>query len=498
MRQRIVVIGSGFGGLAAAARLGAMGHEVTLLERMDRLGGRAVVFEQDGFRFDGGPTIITAPWLFDDIWRLAGQRREDDVEFVKIDPFYRIFNAFGERFNYNDDDAFTLAEIERLSPRDVAGYQRFLASTKPIFEKGFVELADHPFLNFSDMLKVAPDLLRLRSDQSVYRYVSKFIENEFLRQCFSFHPLLIGGNPFRASSIYAMIHYLERKWGVWYAMGGTGALVAAFERLLERFGVRIVTEASVARIDVVAAGGGRPQVRGVTTEDGRHFEADIVVSNADVGTTYTKLIDPSFRRWTSDARFRMTRFGMSAVVWYFGTDRLYRDQGLAHHNIILGPRYKGLIDDLFFNDGSVPRDFSLYLHVPTMTDPSVAPPGHEAFYVLSPVPNLRSGIDWGRALPAYKEAILTQLEATYLPNLRQHIVSEHIVDPRYYRDVQQATYGSAFSVEPLLWQSAWFRPHNRSEDIDHLYIVGAGTHPGAGLPGVVSTAKVAADLIGPA
>jgi phytoene desaturase len=498
MKQRIVVIGSGFGGLSAAARLAAGGHQVTLLERMDQLGGRGVVFERDGYRFDAGPTIITAPWLFDEIWAKAGYRREDDVEFVKMDPFYRIFNAAGERFDYNDDDAFTLAEIERLSPRDVDGYQRFLASTKPIFDKGFSELADVPFLRLRDMFKVAPDLLRLRSDQSVYKYVSRFIEHEFLRQCFSFHPLLIGGNPFRASSIYAMIHYLERKWGVWYAMGGTGALVAAYAKLLGRLGVEIVTDASVERIEVATGPSGRARAEGVRTADGRRFEADVVVSNADVGTTYTKMIDPAFRFWNRDARYRATRFGMSAVVLYFGTDRLYRDTGLAHHNIILGPRYKGLIDDLFFNNGSVPKDFSIYLHVPTMTDPSVAPAGHEAFYALSPVPNLKSGIDWERHAKGYRDAIMRQLEATYLPGLSEHLVTETMVDPRFYRDAQQATHGSAFSVEPLLWQSAWFRPHNRSEDIENLYIVGAGTHPGAGMPGVVSSAKIADTLIGPA
>jgi len=498
MKQRIVVIGSGFGGLSAAARLAAGGHEVTLLERMEKLGGRGVVFERDGFRFDAGPTIITAPWLFDEIWEKAGYRREDDVEFVKMDPFYRIFNAAGEHFDYNDDDTFTLAEIERVSPKDVAGYQRFLASTKPIFDKGFTELSDVPFLRFRDMLKVAPDLLRLRSDQSVYKYVSRFIDNEFLRQCFSFHPLLIGGNPFRASSIYAMIHYLERKWGVWYAVGGTGALVSAYAKLLERLGVEVVTNASVERIEVATGPGGRPRVEGVRTEDGRQFRADVVVSNADVGTTYTKMIDPAFRRWNRDARYNITRFGMSAVVLYFGTNRQYRDTGLAHHNIILGPRYKGLIDDLFFNDGSVPKDFSIYLHMPTLTDPSLAPEGHEAFYALSPVPNLKSGIDWERSAKGYRDAIMRQLEATYLPGLSEHLVTESMVDPRFYRDAQQATHGSAFSVEPLLWQSAWFRPHNRSEDIDNLYIVGAGTHPGAGLPGVVSSAKIADKLIGPA
>ncbi len=498
MEQRIAVIGSGFGGLSAAARLAAGGHRVTLLERLDKLGGRAYTFERDGFRFDGGPTIITAPWLFDEIWAKAGERREDYVEFVKMDPFYRIFNDAGEHFDYNDDDDFTLEEIRRLSPGDVEGYQRFLAATKPIFDKGFSELADAPFLKMGDMLKVAPDLLKLRSDQSVYRFVSKYIEHPFLRQCFSFHPLLIGGNPFKASSIYTMIHYLEREWGVWYAMGGTNALVDAYRRLLEKLGVEIVTRADVARIDVEAQANGKPRATAVTLEDGRSWPVDAVVSNADVATTYTKMIDAKYRRRNGDGRFRRTKFGMSAVVLYFGTDRQYRDTGLAHHNILLGPRYEGLIRDLFHNDGTVPEDFSIYLHVPTMTDPSVAPEGHEAFYALSPVPNLTSGIDWTKELPAYRDRIMAFLEERYLPGLSDHLVTEHAVDPRFYQGAQQATHGAAFSIEPLLTQSAWFRPHNRSEDIDNLYIVGAGTHPGAGLPGVVSSAKIADDLIGPA
>lgn len=498
MKRRIVVIGSGFGGLATAARLAAGGHQVTLVEALDKLGGRAYVFEQDGFTFDGGPTIITAPWLFDDIWGKAGLRREDEVEFVKCDPFYRIFDHQGRRFDYNDDEMFTLGEIERFNPADKRGYLNFLATTKAIFDKGFTELADVPFLTVWDMLKVAPDLIRLRSDQSVYRYVSKYISDDFLRQCFSFHPLLVGGNPFDTSSIYAMIHYLEREWGVWYAMGGTGTLVLAFGRLLERLGAQIEINAKVDHIVVKDGPDGSPRATGVVLADGRSIEADVVVSNADVGTTYTKLIDPRFRKRNSDGRYAKTRFAMSLVVLYFGTDRRYTDTELAHHNIILGPRYEGLLKDIFHNDGRLADDFSLYLHMPTITDPSIAPDGHENFYCLSPVPNLKSGIDWAAQAKPYRDAIMAFLEERYLPGLSQHLVTERMIDPRYFEGTLGSHLGSAFSVEPILTQSAWFRPHNRSEDIPNLYIVGAGTHPGAGLPGVMSSAKIADDLIGPA
>jgi phytoene desaturase len=493
--KRIVVIGSGFGGLGAAARLAARGHEVTVVEALDKLGGRAYVFEQDGFRFDGGPTIITAPWLFDDIWELAGKRREDYVSFVKCDPFYRIFDHNGRRFDYNDDERFILSEIERFAPGDAEGYKAFIRSTKAIFDKGFVELADHPFSKLWDMLKVAPDLIRLRSDKSVYSYVSSFIDDDFLRQVFSFHPLLVGGNPFDTTSIYAMIHYLERQWGVWYAMGGTGALVAAFEKLLADLGATVHLNAPVSRIAVSPGPDGTPRATAVELADGRSLPADIVVSNADVATTYMKMIDPSFRRVYTDRKMERMRYAMSLVVIYFGTDRRYTDTGLAHHNIILGPRYEGLLRDIFHNRGELATDFSLYLHMPTITDPSIAPEGHENFYLLSPVPNLKSGIDWQAHARPYRDAIMGLLEERYLPDLSRHIVTERMVDPRYFRDTLRSYLGSAFSVEPVLTQSAWFRPHNRSEDIPNPYLVGAGTHPGAGLPGVLSSSKIADDMI---
>lgn len=489
--QKVIVIGSGFGGLGAAIRLAARGYEVQVFEKLDQPGGRGYTFRKDGFSFDAGPTVITAPFMFDDLFELAGRRREDYVEFVQLDPFYRIFDHNGRSFDYNDDLSFILDQITQRNPADAQGYQAFMDTTQAIFQKGFVELADKPFLSVTDMLRVAPDLVRLGSYRSVYSYVSKFIKDEFLRSVFSFHPLLIGGNPFDASSIYAMIHYLEREWGVHFAMGGTGALVDALARLFTDIGGRFHFNSEVAEILV----DGR-RATGVRLADGTVHAADHVISNADVAWTYLNLI-PSRARGlrNSDARYkRFTRYSMSLVVIYFGTKRRYTDTKLSHHNILLGPRYRGLLDDIFRNK-ALADDFSLYLHMPTITDPTLAPEGHEAFYVLSPVPHLGSGIDWRQAAKPYRDAIMQFLEDNYLPDLQENIVVEHMVDPRYFETTLNSHLGAAFSVEPVLTQSAWFRPHNRSEDFDNLYFVGAGTHPGAGLPGVLSSSIIAESLI---
>lgn len=488
-KKRVIIIGSGFGGLGVAARLAAQGYEVDVYEKLDKLGGRAYVYEIDGYKFDGGPTVITAPFMFDDLFALGGRRREDYVEFVKCQPFYRIFDHTGRRFDYNDDPQFTLGQIDQWNPADKAGYERFIASTKAIFEKGFVELADKPFLKVSDMLRVAPDLIRLQSYKSVYNYAAQFVQDPFLRQCFSFHPLLVGGNPFDAPSIYAMIHYLEREWGVHYAMGGTGALVMALGRLVEELGGRFHLNAEVKEILT----DGR-RVTGIRLADGAIERADHVISNADVAFTYLNLIPARYRRRNSDRRYRRARYSMSLFVIYFGTRRRYNDGGLAHHNIILGPRYRELLADIFGRK-VLAKDFSLYLHMPTLTDPSMAPAGGEAFYVLSPVPHLGADIDWREMATPYRNAIMQFLEDHYLPDLQANLVAEHQIDPRHFQNTLNSTLGSAFSLEPVLTQSAWFRPHNRSEDFENLYFVGAGTHPGAGLPGVLSSAKIAEELI---
>ena len=491
MGERVIIIGSGFGGLAAAARLAARGYEVDIYEKRDKPGGRAYVYEQNGFKFDGGPTVITAPFMFDDIFELAGRRREDYVEFVSCDPFYRIFDHNKKSFDYNDDPEFISGQIEKWNPDDVEGYRRFMATTQAIFQKGFIELADQPFHHVSDMLRVLPDLLRLESHKNVHKYVSQFIESDFLRRCFSFHPLLVGGNPFDTTSIYAMIHYLEREWGVHYAMGGTGALVQALVRLIEELGGRFHYQAAVQEILVESK-----HATGVRLANGDVIWADHVISNADPAFTYLNLIPSKHRGLrNSDWRYRKaTRYSMSLFVIYFGTKRRYNDGSLAHHNIILGERYRALLEDIFKRK-RLADDFSLYLHMPTLTDPSLAPEGHEAFYVLSPVPHLGSGTDWRSAARPYRNKIMQFLEENYLPNLQANIVAEHYIDPLHFQNTLNSHMGSAFSLDPILTQSAWFRPHNRSEDIDNLYFVGAGTHPGAGLPGVLSSAKIADVLI---
>ncbi|MBN1440446.1 MAG: phytoene desaturase [Anaerolineales bacterium] len=486
-RKNIVVIGGGFGGLAAAVRLAALGHQVTIFEKRDKAGGRGYVYEIDGFQFDGGPTVITAPFMFDDIFRAAGRRREDYITFVSLSPFYRIFDHEKKVFNYNGDPAFTAEQIRAWNPADAEGYARFVRTTKPIFEKGFLQLADKPFLHVSDMLRIAPELIALQAYRSVYGYVSRFVRNEFLRRCFSFHPLLIGGNPFDSSAIYAMIHYLEREWGVHFAMGGTGAVIRGLTKLFGELGGTLHLNSEVAEIVV----DGR-RVSGVRLADGAFHPADTVVCNAEVADAYLRLLPPrrSWIRW----RIRTMEYSMSLFVIYFGTKRRYLDSGLAHHNIILSRRYKGLLDDIFRRK-VLAEDFSLYLHMPTITDPSIAPPGCELFYVLSPVPHLGSGVDWRQAAKPYRDRIMDFLEKNYLPDLQRNIVAEHMIDPLHFRDTLNSHLGSAFSVQPTLPQSAWFRPHNRSEDYDNLYFVGAGTHPGAGLPGVLSSAIIAERMI---
>lgn len=486
--KKVIVIGSGFGGLGAAARLAAHGYEVEVFEKRDRPGGRGYVYEINGFKFDGGPTVITAPFMFDDIFALAGRRREDYVTFRKLDPFYRIFNAHGRYFDYNDDHDFILSEIDKWNPADKEGYTRFIASTKAVFEKGFA-LIDKPFLTVGDMLRVAPDLIKLRSYRSVYSYTSSYIQDDFLRQCFSFHPLLIGGNPFDTTSIYSLIHYLEREWGIHFAMGGTGAVIDALARLIVELGGQFHYNAEVDEILVE----GR-RATGIRLKDGSVHKADHVVSNADVAFTYLNMIPARYRQKNSDRSMTRKRYSMSLFVIYFGTKRRYTDTELVHHNIILGPRYKELLEDCFKRK-ILADDFSLYLHMPTITDPSLAPEGHEAFYVLSPVPNLAGDVDWIEAAPRYRNTIMQFLEDHYLPDLQANIVAEHYIDPLHFRDTLNSYLGAAFSVEPTLTQSAWFRPHNRSDDFDNLYFVGAGTHPGAGVPGVLASSIIAQDLI---
>lgn len=487
--MKITVIGSGFGGLTAAIRLQAQGHDVTIVEKRDKLGGRAYVYEQDGFKFDGGPTIITAPWLIDEVFELAGKRTADYVKLVKIDPFYNIRWEDGTVFHYNDDRETLLNEIRKIAPDEVENYKKLSKDLGEIYRVGF-DLIDKPFTNIWDMVKVVPEMIKLRSDRSVYQFASKYFENEKLREAFSFHPLLIGGNPFTSTSIYAMIHELEQKFGVWFAMGGTGALVKGFGQCFTDIGGKVLLETEVKEIVIDEKNG---KTKGVKTVSGEIIEADAVVANSDVGRTYLDLIPAKFRRKYTDRKVRSMTYSMSLFVVYFGTNKKFEQ--MAHHEIILGNRYKELLEDIFDNK-ILADDFSLYLHRPTATDPSLAPEGCDCWYVLSPVPHLGGNIDWKTKAEPYKQKIYDYLEKHYMPGLRESIISETHIDPLHFQNTLNSYLGNAFGVEPTLLQSAWLRPHNLSEDVPNLYFVGAGTHPGAGLPGVMSSGKIVGNMIG--
>ena len=481
-RPHAVVIGSGFGGLAAAVRLGARGYRVTVLEKLDAPGGRAYVHRQDGFTFDAGPTVVTAPFLFEELWALCGKRMADDIDLRPVAPYYRIRFDDGHQFDYGGDAAAMRAEVARLAPADVEGYERFLKASEAIFKVGFEQLADVPFDSWTDMIRASPDLLKLEGYRTVYSLACKHVRDARLRVVLTFQSLLVGGNPFSTTSVYCLIAFLERRWGVHFPMGGTGRLVEGLVGLIESQGGRVRCSAGIARITVDDGA-----ASGVRLESGETIAADVVVSNADSAWTYRHLVPAAHRRRWTDRRIARARYSMSLFVWYFGTRRRYPE--VAHHTIALGPRYRELLTDIF-DRKVLADDFSLYLHRPTATDPSLAPPGCDAFYVLSPVPHLESGTDWATHAEPYRLAVERRLEATLLPGLRNEIVTSRLLTPQDFQDRLSSFRGAAFSLEPVLTQSAWFRPHNRSEELDRLYLVGAGTHPGAGLPGVLSSARV--------
>jgi phytoene desaturase len=487
MGKKVLVIGSGFGGLAAAVRLRAMGYDVTVLEANDQLGGRAAVFRRDGFSFDAGPTVITAPYLLEELFQLAGKNYRDYFELMPVDPFYRIQFHDGEHFDYVGDQERLIAEIARFNPADVDGYKKLCAHAERIFDIGYMQLADAPFDRLSDMLRVVPQMIKLGNYRTVYSLVSKYIKDDRLRQAFTFQPLLVGGNPFQTTSIYLLIHWLERKWGVHFPKGGTGAIIQGLAKLLTEMGVELRLNSSVEKIETMNG-----KVRGVYIAGGEFIAADLVVSNADPMTVYSKLLDPSDRSKHKDSNLIKRRPSMGLFVGYFGTKKQYPD--LKHHTIVLGPRYKELLGDIF-DRHKLADDFSLYLHAPTRSDSSLAPAGHEAFYVLSPVPNNFSGIDWETKGQEYFDSILDALEKRVLPGLRENLVTKFFVTPNYFEKNLQSYKGAGFGLEPRFSQSAYFRFHNKSEDIKGLYFVGASTHPGAGVPGVLCSAKVLEKVI---
>lgn len=486
---RAVVIGSGFGGLGAAVRLRAMGYDVVVLEALDQPGGRARAFQREvpegRYLFDAGPTVITAPYLLDELFTLVGRDPHDYFQLAPVDPFYRVeFDASqgGGRFDYVGDEARLLDQIASFNPKDVEGYKKMAAHMERIFDIGYTQLADKPFDRLSDMLRIVPEMMKLESFRTVYQLAAKYIEDERLRQVFTFQPLLVGGNPFTTTSIYCLIHWLERKWGVHFAMGGTTSLVRALTQLLDELGVQVRMNAPVARIEVKDG-----RTTGVTLESGEHIGADLVVSNGDPSMVYSKLIDRSHLGTVTKTRTRSMSGSMSLFVAYFGTRKTFTD--IKHHTIVLGPRYRELLDDIF-KKKVLADDFSLYLHRPTITDPTLAPAGHDAFYVLSPVPNLQGGQDWAQERERYLDKILTSLEQRLMPGLKASLTTSFTIDPLTFQNDYRTLHGAAFGPQPVLTQSAWFRYHNRSPDVDGLYFVGAGTHPGAGVPGVLCSAKV--------
>lgn len=488
-RPRVAVVGSGFGGLSAAIRLQAAGVDTVLFEARDKPGGRAYVYEEDGFIFDAGPTVITAPHCIEELFSVAERDMRDYVELLPVKPFYRLQWHDGDSFDYDGDGNSMREQIAARSPEDALGYDRFVEYSRQVFDKGYTELVATPFLRFADMLKVAPDLARLRADQSVYRAVARFVKDEHVRQALSFHSLLVGGNPFETSSIYTLIHYLERKWGVFFPRGGTGALVQALVQLFHDLGGETRLSCPVEQIQVVQRENGAKHL--VTSPYSRREPFDAVVSNADVHHTYARLYQGEKGALPMQRKLERADWSMSLFVLYFGTDRPF---DIAHHTILFGPRYHGLLNEIFHGKKLAP-DFSLYLHSPTVTDPSLAPPGCGTFYVLSPVPHLgNADPDWDAMGEAYADRLLTYLES-YMPGLQSSLKVKRWFTPNDFQRELNAFQGSAFSVAPQLTQSAWFRPHNRDPRIPGLYICGAGTHPGAGLPGVINSAKATTGVL---
>ena len=485
--MKAIVIGAGFGGIAAALRLRAKGYAVTLVDRCAALGGRAQVYEREGFRHDAGPTVITAPFLFEELFALFGERFADHVKLVPLTPWYRFQFADGDTFDYGGTLEATLAEIERIEPRDRAGYLALLEHSRRIYDIGFTQLSAQPFHRLGTMLRQVPHLLGLRNYETVWQMVSRHLVSDKLRRAFSIQPLLVGGNPFDTTSIYGLIHFLERAHGVHFAMGGTGAVTRALGDLMERQGIALRLSTTIERVRIEQG-----VARGVVLADGTVVDADIVVSDADAAHLYRDLVPRAEQALATRVKLSQAHYSMGLFVMYFGTTRTYPD--VAHHTIWMGERYRELLNDIFHRQ-KLAEDFSLYVHRPTATDPSFAPAGQDSFYVLCPVPNLQADIDWATEGPRLRDRIVDALERTMLPGLKAAITADFYKTPEDFRDEYRSVHGAGFSVAPIFRQSAWFRFHNKSESVRNLYLVGAGTHPGAGVPGVLCSAKVIDALI---
>ena len=487
MKNKLIVVGSGFGGIAAALRMRAKGYEVTLLEKQADLGGRARVFTKDGFTYDAGPTVVTAPYLFNELFSLFKKNIEDYVKIVPLDLWYRFVFNDGSVFNYSGNENEMESQISKIS-NDLNGYKKLITFTEKIFNKGFVELSDKPFNNFLFMIKQIPALLKLKSYQSVYQLVSSYISNEKLRRIFSMHPLLVGGNPFSTTAIYALILFLEKKWGIHYAMGGTGKIVEALEKLMKEEDITILKNAEVVEFLTK-----NKKITGIQLKNGSIINCDYLICNSDPPNVYKNLIKSNNQyNFLFNQKMKRMDYSMGLFVYYFGTKKKYNN--IAHHTICFGNSYQDHLKKIF-EDKILTDDISYYLHRPTATDPSMAPENHDAFYVLVPVPNNLSGINWKEKGDSFKELVIAKMEKTTLPNLRENIVSDFYLTPDYFEQELSTLHGSGFSIQPKFTQSAYFRFHNQSEIFSNMFFVGAGTHPGAGMPGVLSSAKVLDKLL---
>ena len=483
MAKKIIVIGSGFGGLAAALRLRAKGLDITLVEKQPDLGGRARVFKKGSFIYDGGPTVITAPYLFEELFSLFNKKISNYVEIVPLDLWYRFVFSDGQTFDYSGDEKSMEKEVKKFSDKDFEGYNNLVTFTEKIFNKGFTDLSDKPFNNLTFMLKQVPSLLSLKSYKSVYKLVSDYIKNEKLRRVFSMHPLLVGGNPFTTTSIYTLILFLEKKWGIHYSMGGTGNVVKALEKLMEEENVKIIKGAEVTEII-----SNHNIVKGVKINNSKIIECDYIVCNSDPPNVYQNLIK-SKKNYNFLFKQKMKRmdYSMGLFVYYFGSKKKYKD--VAHHTIYFGDSYRKHLDKIF-EKKILSEDISYYLHRPSATDPNMAPSGQDAFYVLVPVPNNLSNINWSNEGEKFKNLILEKMDSSVLPGIKNNVTSDFYLTPDYFEKDLATLHGSGFSIQPKFSQSAYFRFHNQSEIFKNLYFVGAGTHPGAGMPGVLSSAKV--------
>ena len=483
MAKKIIIIGSGFGGLAASLRMRAKGFDVTLVEKHPDLGGRARVFKKDKFTYDGGPTVITAPYLFDELFSLFNKKISDYVKIVPLDLWYRFVFNDGETFDYNGDDKTMKEQVNKFSSKDYAGYKKLVSFTEKIFDKGFTDLSDRPFNNLIFMLKQVPALLKLKSYKSVYSLVSNYISNEKLRRVFSMHPLLVGGNPFTTTSIYTLILFLEKKWGIHYSMGGTGSIVNALEKLMKEENIKVIKNAEVTEILTK-----NDMVKSIEINNSEIINCDYIICNSDPPNVYKNLIkSKSNYNFLFKQKMKRMNYSMGLFVYYFGSKKKYND--VAHHTIYFGKSYEKHLDKIF-EKKVLSEDISYYLHRPSATDPNMAPDGQDAFYVLVPVPNNLSKINWTNEGDKFKNLILDKMDKSVLPGIKENVVSDFYLTPDYFEKDLATLHGSGFSIQPKFSQSAYFRFHNQSEIFKNLYFVGAGTHPGAGMPGVLSSAKV--------